>query len=171
MNLRPVTLAECRNYVGANHRHNLPPVGWLFGVGVEVDGELVGVAVASRPVARKLCDGTTVEVTRTCTDGTRNANSMLYGAIRRAALALGYRRIVTYTLPNESGASLRAAGFVLDAQLPARQAWVRNDGGRYQQDLFGNERRPLGPKLRWKWECANAAEHHARVFPEARTRA
>lgn len=147
--MRPVTLAECRRYVGEHHRHNLPPRGWLFGVGVEEAGELVGVAVASRPVARKLDDGRTVEVTRSCTDGTRNANSMLYGAICRAAKALGYDRVLTYTLQEESGASLRAAGFTVDAELPARDAWVRNDGGRYQTDLFGNERRPAGPKIRW----------------------
>ncbi len=149
MKLRPVTLAECRRFVGEHHRHNLPPRGWLFGVGIEEAGELVGVAVASRPVARKLDDGQTIEVTRTCTLGAPNANSMLYGALCRAAKALGWARVYTYTLVTESGASLKASGFVVDAELAPREAWVRNDGGRYQHDLFGNERRPNEPKIRW----------------------
>ena len=55
----------------------------------------------------------TLEVTRLCTDGTKNACSFLYGKAARAAFALGYRRIGTYTLPDEGGASLRAAGWKL----------------------------------------------------------
>lgn len=153
VNLRPVTLAEARRFVGEHHRHNLPPRGWLFGVGIEVYGELVGVAVAGRPVARALDDGLTVEITRACTLGHGNANSMLYGALRRAAKALGYRRVYTYTLAEESGCSLRAAGFVMDAELAARPTWDTPSRARDQTDLFGNERRPAGPKVRWKWEA------------------
>lgn len=37
---------------------------------------------------------------------------MLYGALCRAAKALGYREAWTYTLPHEPGTSLRAAGFI-----------------------------------------------------------
>jgi hypothetical protein len=148
MNLRPVTLAVARRFVGEHHRHNLPPRGWLFGVGVESGGELVGVAIAGRPVARALDDGRTVEITRTCTDGTDNANSMLYGAACRAAKALGYHRAFTYNLASESGASLRAAGFEVDAVLPDRPGW---DNGRHrvERDLFGSRRTPAGPKVRW----------------------
>lgn len=147
-----MTLTEARRFVGELHRHNLPPQGHLFSVGVEVDDVLVGVAIAGRPVARKLQDGWTVEITRSCTDGTDNANSMLYGALCRAAKALGYRRAFTYTLPEESGSSLRAAGFVVECETTPPRAWVRTGGseGRYQRDLFGNERRPPGPKLRWR---------------------
>lgn len=151
--LAPVTLSECRRFVAEHHRHNIAPQGWLWGVSVrDDDGDLLGVATAGRPVARALDDGWTVEVTRTCTTGEPNANSMLYGACIRAAKALGYRRVFTYKLCSESGASLRAVGFVLDAVLPERAAWVRNDGGRYQEDLFGEPRRPSEAKERWKWE-------------------
>lgn len=135
--------------VGAYHRHNLAPQGWLFGVGVEgADGTLHGVAMAGRPVARALQDGRTIEVIRVCTDGTPNANSMLYGAMWRAARALGYSRAYTYTLAEESGASLRAAGWEIDAELPARGGW---DNGRHrvEVDLFGQQRTPPGPKIRW----------------------
>lgn len=150
LELVPVDLATAKRFVGKLHRHNLPPVSWKFGVGVAHEGgELVGVAIAGRPVARNLDDGFTLEVTRTCTDGTRNANSMLYGAMARAAKALGYRTLYTYTLAEEPGSSLRAVGWQPDAQLPAAPTWSRASRPRYQADLFGNERRPAGPKVRW----------------------
>lgn len=142
-------MTEARRFVGEKHRHNLPPKMAQYAVGVEEDGVLVGVAIAGRPVARALDDGYTLEVVRTCTDGTKNANSMLYGAICRAAFALGYRRVFTYTLAEESGASLRAAGFTVDAELRERPSWHTPSRPRIQEDLFGNERRPPGPKVRW----------------------
>lgn len=150
MNLLPIDLATARRFVGEHHRHNIPPVGWKWGVGVESEGELVGVAIASRPVARMLDDGLTLEVTRTCTNGARNANSMLYGAIARAAKALGYRKLVTYTLSTETGSSLRASGFERAAEMGERPTWSRPSRPRYQQDLFGNERRPAEAKVRWE---------------------
>lgn len=150
MNLRPVDLATARRFVGEHHRHNLPPVGWKWGVGVECDGELVGVAMASRPVARMLDDGLTLEVARTCTTGARNANSMLYGAVARAAKALGYRKLITYTLATEGGSSLRASGFTAIAELAPRPTWSTPSRPEYQQDIFGNERRPTKAKVRWE---------------------
>jgi hypothetical protein len=122
--LTPVTLRQANAFVERLHRHHKPVRGWKFGVGLaDADGNLVGVAMAGRPVARALDNGRTIEVNRTCTDGTTNANSMLYGAIWRAALALGYLTGVTYTEEGETGASLRASGWVLDATLPARGSW------------------------------------------------
>jgi hypothetical protein len=94
-----------------------------FAVGVSDGCVLVGVATVGRPVARLLDDGCTVEVTRTCTRQVPNANSMLYGAAWRAARALGYTRVITYTQEGESGSSLRAAGFVRAAELRARPGW------------------------------------------------
>lgn len=123
MIIRPISLKLAQEYVRQNHRHNRPPTGHKFSVGLYDGEQLVGVATAGRPVARALDDGLTLEVTRTCTDGTRNANSMLYGAIVRAARALGYTRCVTYTQGAESGASLRGAGWTVAAQLPARAGW------------------------------------------------
>lgn len=122
----PVTLKQAREFINDFHRHNHPPTGWKFGCGIRFDGKLVGVAVASRPVARHLDDGLTIEVCRSCTGGTRNANSMLYGAIWRAARALGYVRGITYTRADESGASLRASGWVRAADLPARAGWAES---------------------------------------------
>ena len=123
MTIVPITLAQARAFVLAHHRHNTPPVGHKFSVGLMSEGLLIGVAVAGRPVARMLDDGATIEVSRTCTLGDRNANSMLYGAVWRAAKAMGYLRGVTYTQHDESGASLRGAGWVQSVSLPPRAGW------------------------------------------------
>lgn len=160
LRLRPVTISEAKVWVSKYHRHNLPPVGALFAVGVENNSGLCGVALVGRPVARKLQDGTTCEVLRVCCDGSRNANSMLYGACRRAAFALGYRRIITYTLATESGASLRAVGWVPSpATTGPAQTWDVPSRRREQTDLFGEHRRPLGEKVRWAAENAAANAH------------
>ncbi len=157
LTLRPVGLTEARTFVGQVHRHNLPPKFGTFAVGAERDGELIGVAIVGRPVARALDDGFTAEVSRLATDGTPNACSMLYGACSRAAKALGYRRLITYTLQSESGISLRASGWTLDDTLAARPSWDCPSRPRVQTDLFGNERRPSEPKYRWLKEFAGVS--------------
>lgn len=145
----PCTLKAARRFVGQHHRHSLPPVGGLFAVAVAVDREIVGVGIAGRPVARALDDGETVELTRCCTVGTANAASMIYGALCRAARALGYRRAVTYSLGAEPGTSLRAAGFVEATQVAARD-WHSRTRPRHAADLFGNPITPPGEKIRWE---------------------
>lgn len=100
----------------------------------------------ARPVARHYDDGHTVEVIRTATDGTDNANSMLYGACWRAAKALGYDRLITYTQAGESGASLRAAGWRVVAERPARPGW---DVPSRRRQLRGTEN-----VTRYLWEAS-----------------
>lgn len=125
MQITPITLRAAQEFVAQYHRHNKPPRGHKFSIGLKnEDGELIGVATAGRPVARHFDDGLTLEVNRTCTTGERNANSALYGAIWRAAKAMGYARCITYTQADESGASLRAAGYVRVKELPARKGWA-----------------------------------------------
>ncbi len=153
----PVTLTDAKRFVGLHHAHNLPPVTWRFGVGVaDCSDALVGVAMAGNPMARKLAqaDPTLIELIRctTARDGrdVRNACSMMYGALCRAAAALGYRRAITYSLQSEEGASLRAAGFAVVAELEASRGWDQPSRARYERDLFGEARTPEGPKLRWE---------------------
>lgn len=142
-----MTLEQANGFVRQHHRHSRPVLGSKFAIGLKIDDLLVGVAIVGRPVAPKLDDGLTAEITRVCTDGTRNACSMLYGACRRAARAMGHTRVITYTLPDEGGASLRAAGFKLekdDAGGPAH-LW-HNRPGRTAQ--------PIGDDLlggKWRW--------------------
>lgn len=134
-----MTFRQACKFVADLHRHNKPPRGHKFSVGL-FDGErMVGVAMAGRPVARHFDDGLTLEVNRSCTDGTRNANSMLYGACWRVARAMGYRRCVTYTQADESGASLRAAGFVKVRELEPRGSWAHHSVQlRDKRDPVGN---------------------------------
>jgi len=110
---------------------------------------MVGVACAGRPVARHFDDGLTIEVNRSCTDGARNANSMLYGAVWRAAKAMGYRRAITYTQAEESGASLRAAGWVRVKSIAPRGSWAESSVAlKGLRDPVGN-----GGVERVLWEC------------------
>ena len=122
----PVTFREACSFVAEHHRHNKPPRGHKFSIGARADGVLVGVAMAGRPVARHFDDGMTLEINRTCTDGTPNANSLLYGAVWRAAKAMGYRRCITYTQADEIGASLRAVGWVRVKELEPRKSWAES---------------------------------------------
>lgn len=112
LRLRPISLRDANEYVRQHHRHHKPVAGHKFSIGCEADGELVGVIIAGRPVSRYLDDGFTMEVTRLCINGAKNACSFLYGAAARAAAAMGYKRIITYTLESENGASLRASGWI-----------------------------------------------------------
>ena len=120
----PVTLADANLFVERLHRHHKKVVGHKFSLGAELAGVLIGVAIVGRPVARMRDDGWTLEVTRLCTDGTANACSFLYGAARRAAFALGYRRLGTYLLASENGASVRAAGWRMVGEVKGR-SWSR----------------------------------------------
>jgi hypothetical protein len=147
----PITFRTAAEFVAAHHRHNKPPRGHKFSIGVcDAEGALRGVAMVGRPIARHYDDGLTAEVNRTCTDGTPNANSALYGAAWRIASAMGYRRLVTYTQATESGASLTAAGWVKVRDLPARKGWADSSVAlRALRDPVGN-----GGVQRALWEKA-----------------
>jgi hypothetical protein len=102
------------------------------------------VAIVGRPVARALDDGWTAEVIRVCTDGTPNACSFLYSHAKRAAQAMGYTKVVTYTLPEESGASLRAVGWTRTTGFVGGGSWTRQSRPRL-------DKAPTQTKIRW--EC------------------
>lgn len=148
----PISLDEANAFVATHHRHHRPAVGHKFSIAVSslsrsdvaLELRLCGVAIVGRPIARGNDDGLTLEVTRCCTDGTRNACSALYGAAWRAARALGYRRLITYTLPAEGGASLRGAGWRL---VGARGGGNWNTPARPRIDTAAHLR---GQKLLWE---------------------
>jgi hypothetical protein len=141
----PITFPEACAFISQYHRHHKPPVSWKFGCGVSDGAKVVGVVTIGRPVARGFDDGWTLEVTRCCTDGTKNVASMLYGAAARAARALGYRRVVTYTLEEESGISLKAAGW--------RTVWQTKGGSWSRQSRPRVDKAPTGPKTLWEATC------------------
>lgn len=139
----PLPLDEANAFVAQHHRHHQPVVGHKFSIGVADDqGTVRGVAIIGRPVARSLDDGLTLEVTRVATDGTPNACSALYAAAWRAAKAMGYRRIGTYTLATEPGTSLRAAGWRIVHEVTGR-SWDCPSRPRV-------DKHPTQGKLRWE---------------------
>ena len=107
----PIKQDEAKAFINQKHRHHKAPVGSIFQIAVAKDKEIVGVAMVGRPVARHLDNGWTLEVNRLCTDGTKNACSMLYSASWRVAKNLGYKKLITYILSEETGASLKASNW------------------------------------------------------------
>lgn len=111
LTVRHIELKDANAYVTAHHRHHKAVRGHRFSLACYDGDQLCGVAIVGRPRSRRIDQHMTVEVLRLCTDGKKNACSKLYGACRRAAVALGYQRLITYILENESGKSLLASGF------------------------------------------------------------
>lgn len=147
LTLAPLDFPTASAFIAKFHRHNVPPQGWKFGVAAMKDGQMVGVITVGRPIARASDDGFTLEVNRCCTDGTKNACSLLYSAAWRAAKALGYRRLITYTLATENGASLRAANWRLVGLTRLKdpeESWIRD--GRKQAIHYY----PTGQKKVWE---------------------
>lgn len=140
--ITPVSIGEANEFVRQQHRHHQAVAGAKFALAVSDETGIRGVAIVGRPVSRVLDDGWTLEVNRCCTDGARNACSMLYGAAWRAARAMGYRRLITYTLPSEGGASLRAAGWRLVGEAGGG-SWNCPSRPRVDQH-------PMQAKLKWE---------------------
>lgn len=144
LHVSPITQAEANEFVRQYHRHHKPlKVGYVFSVAVADEDGVRGVAIIGRPTSQYLFDGYTLEVRRVATDGAKNACSMLYGAAWRAARALGYRQLITYTLASESGSSLRASGWHVVARVSG-QKWDAPGRDRPRVELH-----PTTPKLRW----------------------
>ncbi len=150
LELTPITLDEANAFVLEHHRHRGAVVGAKFCIAVSAPIgdpanpwlEVVGVAIVGRPIVRHLDNGYTLEVNRCCTNGQAHAPSMLYGAAWRAAKALGYSRLITYTLATEPGTSLRAAGWRVVGQTKGRK-WDCPSRPRVDTS-------PLQDKLRWE---------------------
>lgn len=144
MKIVPITQRRAKEFVNLHHRHNKAPLGSVFQIGLEDDqGTLIGVIMVGRPVARRLDNGKTLEVNRTCINGYhKNACSMLLGRAVRVARNLGYERIFTYTLPQESGSSLKGAGWTND-QISEIGNWNNREGRQVQ--IFKDTK-----KLRWR---------------------
>jgi hypothetical protein len=137
------TLKDANQFVETLHRHHKAVVGHKFSLKlVNKKGTVIGVVIVGRPVARRLDNGTTVEVTRLVTDGSPNACSALYGAASRAATHLGYDKIITYILESEPGTSLKASGWEFTGTTPGKTWSVPS---RPRED-----KHPTVPKQRWE---------------------
>jgi len=147
--LAPMSITDAKTFIRLHHRHHKPPVGGLFAVGCALDGKICGVAVVGRPVARMLQDGWTAEVTRLCTDSTPHVASKLYAACWRAARALGWRKLITYILAEESGVSLKAAGWKCIGECGGG-SWSCKSRPRIDQH-------PLQRKIKWETPVTRSA--------------
>lgn len=161
LDIVPITLAEANAFVERHHATHGPRGGHKFSIAAfdihdgrkaepGVFGDVVGVAIVGRPSARLLDDGLTVEITRLCVArdpsgrGYPNACSKLLASCAQAARGLGYKRVITYTKPEEGGGSLRAAGWKIVARSGG-DTWNRPGCGRPRVDLNPNQQR-----LRWE---------------------
>ena len=144
LTIKPIHLKTANAYVKQYHRHNIPTVGGKFAISV-YDDRLCGVAICGRPTARRSDNGTTLEIYRCCTDGTKNACSKLYGAACKIGFDMGYKRIITYTLQSENGASLKASGFRCEGSAGGI-VWT----GERQRDYYVS---PAEMKNRWVKEA------------------
>ena len=144
MNLVPMKQKEAKAFINKHHRHHKASVGDIFRIGLEINNKIVGCVMVGRPVSRRLDDGLTLEVNRCCVlPDIKNACSKLYGAAARAGRALGFKKIITYTLQFESGTSLRAAGWKPEAEIKG-QLWNKPSRFREQKSLFQEYN-----KIRW----------------------
>lgn len=117
MKIVPCTFKTACEFIDKYHRHHKPTVGCKFCIALsDKTDNIIGVAVCGRPVSRFLDDGFTCEINRLCTDGTKNACSMLYGACCRVAREMGYKKVITYILQSENGASLKASNFICEGK-------------------------------------------------------
>ena len=150
MKVVPMSLAEANEFVANFHRHNKPVQGAKFSIGASDGQRLIGVAIVGRPVARRLDDGITSEVTRCCVldDAPKGACSFLYSRSWRAWQAMGGQRLVTYTLQSESGSSLRGAGWKVVGQTEGfaeGKGWTTRPGREWQ---------PVIGQAKFRWEVA-----------------
>ncbi len=159
LTLQPITYPEACQFVRQHHRHHQPPQGWKWGIAVNDGTRIVGVIMVGRPVARRSDDGLTLEVTRCCTNGTKNAASKLYGAAWRATKAMGYHRLITFTLTSEPGTTLEAAGWRVVHEVKG-QSWSVPSRPRA-------DRHPLCDKR--KWEVTTTASPRLALESEPQT--
>ncbi len=151
----PCSLRKANDFVEVFHRHNLRTSrdGGKFAIAVADGSDVVGVAIVGNPLSATLMDGFTAEVLRACVlpDAPRNCNSFLYGACRRVWFDMGGMKILTYTLTEESGASLRGAGWTLAATVRGHDTatWGKQDHlRRREQAILGKAKR--------RWEAINS---------------
>lgn len=155
LTIRPISIAKANAFVEQHHRHHGKKTGCRFAIACYDGEQLRGVAICSNPVARNADDGLTLEVARLCTDGTRNACSLLYGACARIAKDMGFRKVQTYILESEAGTSLKASGWICEG-IAGRESWGKWQSERTKErneekqlTMFGEKKPPQEMKTRW----------------------
>ena len=151
--IKPISLRDANKFLIQHHRHHKAVVGCKFAISIRQNDIIKGVAICSRPVSRHIDDGNTLEISRVCVQDFVNVCSMLYGACARIAKYMGYSKIQTYILVSEPGISLKASGWLMEADNVGGKQW--NSSGKMKRtntnvDLFGTEEKyPSELKQRW----------------------
>lgn len=141
----PISIKDANAFVIRHHRHNSKVRAAKYCIAALKNNTIVGVLVASIPNSRLLNDRLTIEFVRVCTDGTKNAISFLVSKGRRIAQSMGYQKIITYTLQEEYGASMKASGFIIEYKQKRINNW-NNAHGRQRETLLLFEN-----KLKCRW--------------------
>ena len=147
----PISLKEANEFVTQHHSHNKKVQGHKFSIGVLFQDKLVGVAICGRPISATLDDKKTLELLRSCVldDAPRNTNSYLYGRCWRIADALGYQRMITYTLIEEKSAACKAIGMrIVGKTKDSSKAWLNKQ----KQDGIVRQNQEIYKKIKYRWE-------------------
>lgn len=161
----PITLRKANDFVAGFHRHTGRTArnGGKFAVGLAFEGRLMGVAILGNPLSATFMDGVTAEVLRVCVlpAAHRGACSQLYNACWRAWKAMGGRRLITYTLEDEDGASLRGAGWrIVGKTKPCAVGWRKTDDGCVRTHT------PVMTLVKLRWEISTTPPVKAVVLDE-----
>lgn len=119
----PMELKEAQAYINQYHRHHEASHRDKFRIAASDGNNILGVIQVGRPVSRVLDNGKTLEVLRLCTQGDKDVCSFLYSRAARIAREMGYEKIITYILESESGISLKASGWELEADNVGGSDW------------------------------------------------
>ena len=155
LSLKPIGMKEANEFVAQFHRHNHEVrFGPRFAISVvDASDEVWGVAIVSHPVTRALNDnGYCAEVRRVCTkpNAPWGCCSMLYSACWRVWKNMGGRRMVTYTLQSESGASLKSANWKRVAASKGHKVGQSWDTHPRKAKVDGT----VTPEPKWRWEMS-----------------
>lgn len=152
MQIIPLDLKTANEFVTKHHRHNRKVTGHKFSIGLEKDGQLIGVAIAGRPVARLLDNGKTIEITRVCVKPQqKNACSKLLARMKQLCQLMGYQKIITYTLQKESQSSLKAIRARIVANVKPSK-WDSPSRPAIHQPVYDE------PKYRWELNDENVRQ-------------
>lgn len=150
---RWLPLREACGFIARHHRHHVPPQGGIVALGLWEDEKLVGIGILGRPLARAAQMNGDAELIRLCVlPDVAHAASALQARMKRVAQSLGFRRMLTYTLADEAGTSMRAAGMQRDIDLTRGGEWTTPTRKRLAAI------HPTARKIRWWTELKSQHE-------------
>ncbi len=147
----PMTLKESNEFVDKYHSHNKRVQGYKFAIGAIYQDKLVGVAICGRPISATLDNKKTIELLRSCVlnDAPKNTNSFLYGRSWRVAEAMGYEKMITYTLMKEQASACKAIGMKIVGQTKdSTKAWAHKE----KKDGIIRKTQKIYKELKYRWE-------------------